>query len=336
MYCRKPALPAFHLARRLVCSAFVAALWLPTAALAEYPERTITLVVPFAAGGPTDILSRLLVDPMSRMLGQQIIVENVTGAGGTVGVTRVARATPDGYQLLMGNLGTQAASIGLYPNLAYDPRTDFEFIINTGGTPMVVAAKKDLPVKDFREFIAYVKANGNKLNYGTGGVGSTSHLTCLFLDSLLGATPTHVPFRGNGPALAALIGGQIDYVCDQTVGVVPSIQGNAIKGLVVAMPARLAAVPDVPTSIEQGLPDFQAVGWNAMFAPKGTPKEITAKLNAAARAALKDASVQKRLAELSVLPPEDAAQTPEALRAFVSSEIDKWVPIIKRSGVVGQ
>lgn len=308
----------------------------PVAGNAAYPERTITLVVPFAAGGPTDIISRLVAEPMSRILGQQVVVENVVGAGGTVGVTRVARAAPDGYTVLMGNLGTQAASVGLYPRLAYDPKTDFEPIINTGGTPMVVAAKKGLPVADFRTFLAYVKANAATINYGTGGVGATSHLTCLFLDSLMGVQPTHVPFRGSGPALNALLGGQVDYVCDQTVGVVPSIQGKMINGLVVAVPARLPAIPDVPTAAEQGLPAFHAVGWNALFAPKGTPRGIVDKLNAAARAALKDDNVRKRLLDLSVELPGEAAQTPEALRAFVAQEIDKWVPIIKKAGVVVQ
>ncbi len=308
----------------------------PVAASADYPERAITIVVPFAAGGPTDIISRLLAVPMSQTLGQQVLIENVVGAGGTIGVTRVMRASPDGYQLLMGNLGTQAASVGLYPKLAYDPKTDFEPIMNTGGTPMVVAAKKDLPVKDFREFIAYVKANAAKLNYGTGGVGATSHLTCLFLDSLLDAKPQHVPFRGSGPALNALIGGQVDYVCDQTVGIVPSIQGNSVKGLVVAVPARLASIPDVPTSAEQGLPAFQAVGWNALFAPKGTPKAIVDKVNAAARAALNDPTVKARLLDLSVELPSEEAKTPEALRIFVAKEIDKWVPIIQKAGVTAQ
>ncbi|MCX7297253.1 MAG: tripartite tricarboxylate transporter substrate-binding protein [Hyphomicrobiales bacterium] len=308
----------------------------PVAASADYPERAITIVVPFAAGGPTDIISRLLAVPMSQTLGQQVLIENVVGAGGTIGVTRVMRASPDGYQLLMGNLGTQAASVGLYPKLAYDPKTDFEPIMNTGGTPMVVAAKKDLPVKDFREFIAYVKANASKLNYGTGGIGATSHLTCLFLDSLLDAKPQHVPFRGSGPALNALIGGQVDYVCDQTVGIVPSIQGNSVKGLVVAVPARLASIPDVPTSAEQGLPAFQAVGWNALFAPKGTPKAISDKVNAAARAALNDPTVKARLLDLSVELPNEEAKTPEALRIFVAKEIDKWVPIIQKAGVTAQ
>lgn len=316
--------------------AVMAVVAFPVAASADYPERAITIVVPFAAGGPTDIISRLLAVPMSQTLGQQVLIENVVGAGGTIGVTRVMRASPDGYQLLMGNLGTQAASVGLYPKLAYDPKTDFEPIMNTGGTPMVVAAKKDLPVKDFREFIAYVKANAAKLNYGTGGVGATSHLTCLFLDSLLDAKPQHVPFRGSGPALNALIGGQVDYVCDQTVGIVPSIQGNSVKGLVVAVPTRLASIPDVPTSAEQGLPAFQAVGWNALFAPKNTPKAIVDKVNAAARAALNDPTVKARLLDLSVELPSEEAKTPEALRIFVAREIDKWVPIIQKAGVTAQ
>jgi tripartite-type tricarboxylate transporter receptor subunit TctC len=305
-------------------------------ARAEFPERPITIIVPFAAGGPTDIISRIIADPMSRILKQQVLVENAVGAGGTVGVTRAKNAAPDGYTILMGNLGTQAASVGLYPKLSYDPRTDFEPIINTAGTPMLVVAKNDLPVKDFKEFITYLKANAAKMNYGTGGVGATSHLTCLFLDSLLDVKPTHVPFRGSGPALNALLGGQVDYVCDQTVGVVPSIQGKQAKGLVVATPERLAVVPDVPTSKEQGLPDFQAVGWNALFAPKGTPRDIVMKINAAARQALDDPTTKKRLLDLGANLPTEQERTPEWLGQHVSKEIDKWVPVIKKAGVTAQ
>jgi tripartite-type tricarboxylate transporter receptor subunit TctC len=300
-----------------------------------YPQRQITMVVPFAAGGTTDVIGRIMADDMSRTLGQQIVVENVTGAGGTVGVTRVMKAAPDGYTLLMGNLGTQAASVGLYPKLAYDPRTDFEPIMNAAATPMLVVAKKELAVENFKEFVALLKAKGDTLNYGTGGVGATSHLTCLFLDSLVGAKPQHVPFRGSGPALNALLAGQIDYVCDQTVAVVPQIQAGAVKGLVVAVPSRLAVVPDVPTSAEQGLPEFQATGWNAMFAPKGTPQPIIDKLNAAARAALANETTRKRLLDLGAELPDQAGQSPEALRQLVASEIDKWVPVIKKAGVTG-
>lgn len=303
---------------------------------AQYPDRPITVIVPFAAGGTTDVVARLMGDPMSRILKQQVVVENVTGAGGTVGVTRAKNASPDGYTILMGNLGTQAASVGLYPKLAYDPRTDFEPIMNTGGTPMLVVAKKDLPVKDFKEFITYLKANAAKMNYGTGGVGATSHLTCLYLDYLLDAKPTHIPFRGSGPALNALLSGSVDYVCDQTVGVVPTIQAGKANGLVVATPERISVVPNVPTSKEQGLPDFQAIGWNALFAPKGTPKDIVEKLNAAARAALKDENTRKRLLDLGIILPTDAEQTPAALGEHVRKEIDKWVPVIKKSGVMVQ
>src|SRR5829696_8944268 len=302
-------------------------------ALAAYPERPVTVVVPFAAGGATDVIARIYADHMSRTLGQQLVIENVTGAGGTIAATRVARASPDGYTLLMGNLGTQAASVGLYPNLAYDPRTDFAPIMNAAATPMLVAAKNDLPVKDFREFVAYVKANAGKLNYGTGGVGATSHLTCLCHDTLLDVKVQHVPFRGSGPALNALIAGQIDYVCNQTVGIVPQIQGRQVKGLVAAVKTRIPVIPDVPTSEEQGLPQFQAAGWNALFAPKGTPADIVEKLNAAAKAALRDETVRKRLLELGPELPDEAGQTPAALGELVRSEIEKWVPVIKKAGV---
>jgi tripartite-type tricarboxylate transporter receptor subunit TctC len=315
--------------------AISAALGSASPASAVYPERTITFVVPFAAGGATDVIARLYADHMTRTLGQQIVVENVTGAGGTIGASRVARATPDGYTLLMGNLGTQAASVGLYSNLSYDPRADFEPVMNAAATPMVVAAKKDLPVRDFREFVGYVKANAERLNYGTGGVGATSHLTCLFLDTLLETKVKHVPFRGSGPALNALIGGQIDYVCDQTVGIVPQIQSKDVKGLVVAVENRIPVIPDVPTSAEQGLPGFQATGWNALFAPKGTPKDIVDRLNGAAREALRDETVRSRLAALGAELPNEAGQTPAALGTLVRTEIDKWVPIIKKSGVTG-
>ena len=334
----QPGVPALRPIAQAVAAgaSLVTCLLVAVTAHAEYPERPITLIVPFAAGGPTDVITRIIAEPIARRLGHQIVVENVTGAGGTIAVARVAHAAPDGYQLVMGNLGTQAASVGIYPNLSYDPHTDFEPIMNTGGTPMVVAARKDLPVKNFREFMAYLKENAVNVNYGTAGVGSTSHLTCLFLGSLLNARPTHVPFRGNAPALNALIGGQIDFTCDQTAGIVPSIQGGLIKGLTVAMPTRLPSVPDMPTSAEEGLPDFVAIGWNAIFAPKGTPTEITTKLNAVARAALRDETVQKRFADLSVLPPDEAAQTREALRALVNSEIEKWVPVVKKAGVTAQ
>jgi tripartite-type tricarboxylate transporter receptor subunit TctC len=322
--------------RRAIISV-LAALALTAPSMAQtYPNKPITLVVPFAAGGTTDVVARIMADHMSRTLGQQIVVENVGGAGGTTGATRVKRSPADGYTLLMGNLGTQAASVGIYgEKLQYDPRTDFEPIINTGGTPMYVLPKPGLPVKDFNEFVAYVKANAGTLNYGSGGVGATSHLTCLFMHSLLGANVTHVPFRGSGPAMQALIGGQIDYVCDQSVAAVPQIQGKSLVGLVVASAARQPQTPDVPTSAEQGLPAFIVSGWNAMFAPKGTASDVMARLQQAAKAALNDETVKKRYLELGVEAPDAAGQTPEALLALVRSEVDKWTPVVKAAGVTG-
>lgn len=318
--------------KRLIAGlAALAALAAAPAAAQTYPTRQITMIVPFAAGGPTDIIARIMADHMSRTLGQTIVVENAAGAGGTTASTRVSRATPDGYTIMMGNLGTHSASVGLYPNLAYDPRTDFEPVINAAGTPMLISAHKDFPANTLQEMIALIRANPTRFNYGHGGVGSTSHLTCVFFHHLVGAPVQHVPFRGSGPAMAALLGKQLDYVCDQTVGIVPQLQN--LKTFVVATPARLPTAPDVPTSAEGGLPAFQAVGWNAIFAPKGTPRDIVDRLNAAGRAALADEAVRKRLLELGCEIPDAAGQTPEALRAHVRAEVDKWTPVIKAAGV---
>jgi tripartite-type tricarboxylate transporter receptor subunit TctC len=322
--------------RRATLAALILAASTAGAAAQAFPNRPITLVVPFAAGGTTDVVARIIADHMSRTLGQQVVVENTAGAGGTTGATRVKRATADGYTILMGNLGTQSASVGIYGDkLQYDPRTDFDPIINTGGTPMYVLPKKDLPVKDFQEFVAYLKANAEKMNYGSGGVGATSHLTCLFMHSLLGINVTHVPFRGSGPAMQALIGGQIDYVCDQSVAAVPMIQGKELRGLVVAGANRAPQTPDVPTSAQQGLPAFIVSGWNALFAPKGTPPEALKRLQDAAKAALNDETVKKRYLDLGVEAPDAAGQTPEALMAHVRAEVDKWTPVVRAAGVTG-
>lgn len=302
-----------------------------TAQAQTYPAKTITMVVPFAAGGPTDIIARIMADHMGRTLGQTIVVENVAGAGGTTASLRVSKATPDGYTIMMGNLGTHSASVGLYPSLPYDPRTDFEPVMNAAGTPMLISAHKDFPANTLQELIALIKANPGKYNYGHGGIGSTSHLTCVFFHHLVGAPVQHVPFRGSGPAMQALLGKQLDYVCDQTVGIVPQLTN--LKTYVVATPSRLDVAAEVPTSKEAGLPAFQAVGWNAMFAPKGTPKEIVAKLNAAGKAALADEKIRKRLLDLGCEIPDAAGQTPEALGAHVRAEVDKWVPVIKAAGV---
>ena len=320
--------------RRLITALGAALALVLPAAGDTYPSRSITMVVPFAAGGTTDIIARLVSDHMARTLGQSIIVENVAGAGGTTGSLRVAKATPDGYTIMMGNMGTHSASVGLYPNLAYDPRTDFAPIMNAAGTPMLISAHKDFPANNFKEFVALLKADPSKYNYGHGGVGSTSHLTCVYFHHLIKAPVQHVPFRGSGPALNALLAKQLDFVCDQTVTIIPQLAN--LKTFVVATPKRLDVAKDIPTSAEGGLPEFQAVGWNAMFAPKATQPEIVEKLNAAGRKALADPALRQKLLDLGCEIPDEAGQSPAALGAHVRAEVDKWTPVIKAAGVTAQ
>jgi len=298
-----------------------------------YPTHPITLIVPFAAGGPTDVTSRIIGEHMSRTLGQQLVIENVPGAGGTVGSTRNMRATPDGYTIQMGQMGTHAGSVALYPNLAYKPDSDFEPIGLVVDQAVVIFGRKDFPPNNLKEFVAYVKANADKLNVGHAGVGSISHFTCLMLNSILGVKPTMVPFGGAGPALNAMLGSQVDYMCDSISDVVQQIQGGTIKGYAVASPKRNPALPNIPTTIEAGLPEYQATGWYALFAPKGIPAPIAARLTAALNQALDDEGVRKRLADLGCDIPEPARRGPQALTALVKSEIARWTPVIKAANV---
>jgi tripartite-type tricarboxylate transporter receptor subunit TctC len=302
------------------------------AAAQDYPTKNITLIVPFAAGGPTDVISRIIGEHMSRTLGQQIVIENVVGAGGTTASTRAKRANPDGYTLITGHMGTHAASVALYPKLQYDPRTDFEPVGLIAGTPILVLAKKDFPAKDLKEFVAYVKANDTKLNNAHAGVGSVSFTTCLLLNSIMGAKPVTVPFNGTGPSMNALVGGQVDYMCDQIVNAVPQIKGGTIKAYAIATPERNPSLPDVPTTKEAGLPAFEASAWNALFAPKGTPKAAVDKLAAALDKALDDESVRKRLLDLGSDIPGKDRRGGAALGALVKSEVDKWGKVIKEAG----
>lgn len=295
----------------------------------DYPTRNITMIVPFAAGGPTDVIARIVTGHMQQTLGQTIIIENVVGAGGTTASTRAARAAPDGYTLITGHMGTHAASVPLYPNLAYHPSKDFEPVGMLAGTPILILARKDFPPKDLKEFITYVKANTDKLNAAHAGVGSVSFSSCQLLNSVLKINPTGVPFNGTGPAMNALVGGQVDYMCDQIVNAVPQVKGGTIKAYAVATPKRNPSLPDVPTTAEAGLPEYQAQAWNAIFAPKGTPAPIVAKLNAAIVKALDDEGVRKRLLDLGSVIPEGSERTPEALGALVTSEIAKWTPVLK-------
>lgn len=317
-----------------MCRAFAVAV-LAAAALASpparaaWPERPITMIVPFAAGGPTDVVARIVADDMSRTLGQQVVIENVAGAGGTTGILRAAQAAPDGYTIAMGHMGTHGAAPAVYPDLKYDPAKDFQPIGLAAGTPIVIVARKDFPAKDLKELVAAVKAGGEKLNEAHAGVGSVSFTTCSLFNALAGAKPTRVVYRGTGPALNDLVAGQVDYMCDQIVNLVPQIQAGTIKAYAVALPARSPALPDVPTTREAGMPEFQVTAWNAVFAPKGTSPEIVKRLSAALLHALADAGTRKRLLDLGADLSLTSAQTPEGLQKLVESEIQRWNKVLK-------
>jgi len=294
-----------------------------------YPSRPVTVIVPFAAGGTTDVIARIVGEHMSRTLGQQLVVENVGGAGGTTGSTRAMRASPDGYTLVLGNMGTHAAAVALYPNLAYRPDTDFAPIGMVAGLPVLVTAKKDLPPRNLREFSAYAKANVDRLNMAHAGVGSITHVTCLLLNALIGVNPTMVPFNGAAPAVSALVGGQVDYMCDAVPDIVSQVQSGTLKAYATGTATRNPALPNVPTASEAGLPQFQALAWNGLFAPEGTPRPVLDTLTSALDRALDDESTRARLIELGSEVPEKARRGQEQLANLVKSEVARWTPIIK-------
>jgi tripartite-type tricarboxylate transporter receptor subunit TctC len=325
------------LPRRTFLHLAVGAVTLPiasrTATAQAYPARPITLIVPFPPGGSTDVGARIVADHMSRTLGQQVVVQNVSGAGGTTGSTRAMRSDPDGYTLLMGQMGTHAAAVALYPNLAYRPDVDFEPIGMVTAFPLIVAARKDFPAQDFKEFIAYVKANDTKLNQAHAGVGSIFFTSCLLLNSILGAKPTLVPFNGGAPAMNALVAGQVDYMCADIVTGGPQLEPGKIKVYAIASAARNPATPNVPTTVEAGLPAFQASAWNGLFAPKSTPQPILDRLVDALDKALDDEATRKRLGVLGGDIPEKPNRGPQPFLALVKSEIARWSPIIKAANV---
>jgi len=294
-----------------------------------YPSRPVTVIVPFAAGGTTDVIARIVGEHMSRTLGQQLVVENVGGAGGTTGSTRAMRASPDGYTLVLGNMGTHAAAVALYPNLAYRPDTDFAPIGMVAGLPVLVTAKKDLPPRNLREFSAYAKANVDRLNMAHAGVGSITHVTCLLLNALIGVNPTMVPFNGAAPAVSALVGGQVDYMCNAVPDIVSQVQSGTLKAYATGTATRNPVLPNVPTANEAGLPQFQALAWNGLFAPEGTPKPVLDTLTSALDRALDDESTRARLIELGSEVPEKARRGQEQLANLVKSEVARWTPIIK-------
>jgi tripartite-type tricarboxylate transporter receptor subunit TctC len=316
--------------RQLLRSIAALALLAIAAAQADtYPARQVTIIVPFAAGGPSDVIARIVADQLAKRLGQPFVIENVNGAGGTLGAIRAARATPDGYTLVMGHMGTHAAAVALYPNLAYDPRTDFAPIGLVVETPEVLVTRKDLPPSSLKEFVAYAKQNEAKLNMAHSGVGSISYVGCLLLNSAIGINPTLVPFTGSAPATNALLAGQVDYFCDPIVAQMAHVRAGALKGLAIAAAQRHPLLPDVPSAAEQGLPQFSAAPFYALFAPKDTPAPVIETLAAALDQALDDEGTRKRLGDLGAAVAGKSRRGPAPMAALVKSEIERLTPILQ-------
>ena len=298
-------------------------------AAAAFPERLITVIVPFAAGGPGDTVVRIVGEHMARTLGQPIVVENVTGAGGTIGITRGSRARADGYTIMVGQMGTHGAAPAQYPDLKYDPAKDFAPIGLMAATPIVIIAKKAFPANNLQEFVDYVKKNQDKVVEAHAGVGSVSHTTCTLLQSIMGTRTVRVAYRGTGPTLNDLVAGQVDFGCDQIVNVAPHIQAGTIKAFGIATAERSAAMKDVPTTREGGLPEFEVSAWLALFAPKDTPQDVVAKLNDALVKALDEESTRRRLLDLGSVIPDRAGRSPDALQKLVVREVARWTPVLK-------
>ena len=318
--------------RRLIFAG-LAALMLGGAAQAQsYPSRPITIVVPFAAGGPTDAIARAISERMRVALGQSIIIENVTGAGGSIGVGRAVRAAPDGYTLSLGHTGTHVVNGAIYP-LQYDLLNDFEPVALIASNPMMLVTKNDVPPKTLRELIDWLKANPGKVAVGTAGVGSASHFSGVYFQNLIKTQFNFVPYRGTGPALQDLVAGQIDMIVDQASNALTQAQAGKIRAYAISDTKRLASAPDIPTAEEAGLAGFHISLWSALWVPKGTPKDVIARLNAAVMDALADPAVSKRLADVGLEIPPREQQTPQALGAYQKAEIEKWWPIIKAANI---
>ncbi|TMJ27384.1 MAG: tripartite tricarboxylate transporter substrate binding protein BugD [Alphaproteobacteria bacterium] len=298
-----------------------------------YPAKPMTMIIPFAAGGPTDVLGRIVAQRMSEILGQQVVVENVGGAGGMTGSKRVADAAPDGYTFVLGTVGTHAQGQSLYKKPLYHAATDFTPVALIAEVPIVLITRNDLPVSNLAEFVAYAKANQSKMQYGSAGAGSATHLGCVLLNYIIGVDITHVPYRGTGPAMQDLQGGRIDYLCEIVSTAKPQIDGGTVKGIAIMTKERSNALPNVPTAREQGIQNLEAYTWNAIFLPKSASPEIVKRLNGATVEAMKSPLVRQRLEGLGAIIVSDDRATPEYLAQFVRSEIEKWAGPIKASGV---
>ncbi|HET6265897.1 MAG TPA: tripartite tricarboxylate transporter substrate-binding protein [Usitatibacter sp.] len=317
--------------RRTLLAILLAACAVPAAHGQAWPNRSVTLVVPFAAGGPTDVVARTLGVSMSKSLGQAVVIENKLGAGGTIAANAVAKATPDGYTFFIHHNG-MATATALYRKLPYNPLTDFEYVGQVADVPMTLLARKDFPPDALPDLMAYVRSNKERINLANAGLGAVSHLCGMLFQQALGVELTTVPFQGTGPAMTALLGGQVDMLCDQTTQTIPQIKAQKVKFYGVTTKKRIAALPDAPTLDEQGLRGFEVVVWHGIYAPKGTPREALERMNAALRTALRDPGVAGKFAELGAqIVPEDK-QSPAGLRDWLKSEIDKWGPVIRSAG----
>src|SRR4051794_11135658 len=314
----------------------LAAALVPQSAVAQaaYPTKTITLVVPAAAGGPTDTVARLIGESMGKTLGQSIIVENIGGAGGTIGMARVAKAAPDGYTISVYHIA-QTTHPALYDNLQHNPATDFDHIGRIADVPMTLVSKTGLAAKDVKELIDWIRSQPGKITYGHAGIGSASHLCALVLMKELNMEMVGVGYRGTGPAMNDLLGGQFDVMCDQTTNTTNQIKEGRIKGYAVTTRTKVSSLPDLPTLDSTALPGFEVTAWHAMWAPKGLPKEATDKLVAALQVALKDPKVIQRFADLGTEPVPQNLATPEALKSQITSEVKRWDAVIKAAGVKG-
>ena len=302
-----------------------------SASAQTYPTKPITLVVPFAAGGPTDVPARLIANSMSKTLGQPVVVENKLGAGGTIAANYVSKAAPDGYTFLIHHNGMGTAP-ALYRKLPYNPLTDFEYVSQVMDVPMTLIARKDMPAKDFKELAAYMKANGDKVNIAHAGLGAVSHLCSVLLRQAVGADATTIPYSGTAPAMNALLGGQVDLLCDQTTSTTPHIKAGSVKLYGVTTTSRIKTMPDTPTLAEQGVPGFQMVVWHGIYAPKGTPKIAIEKFGQALRAALKDPAVAGKLTEAGAMIVSDEKLTPAGLQTWLEKETLRYGPVIKSAG----
>ena len=320
----------------LIVAVLTVVAFAPAASAQTYPSRTITMIVPYPAGGPSDVVARLMADGMSKQLGESIIIENVGGAGGTLGTARAAAANPDGYTLLGASMGSHVAAPAFYPNLKYDSTKNFEPIGLASNAPAAIVARRDIPANNLKEFIDYVKKNSDNVMQAHGGIGSSSHMACLLFTSQLGLKPRLVPYRGTGPALNDLIGGHVDFFCEQVVSVASAVRGGNIKAYTVSSDERSPALPNVPSAKEAGDSSYQLNIWSAIFAPKGTPKEIVAKLSDALNKTLDDPALAKKLADLGGSVPAKSERGPEHLEKLLKSDIARLDPILRAAAATSK